>query len=518
MQTNKTLLVILDGWGYAPAWGGNAIEIAETPNMDIFWRKYPHTTLLAAEEAVGLPVHEPGNSEVGHLNLGSGQIVRQNLPGITRAIEDKSFYKNQVLLEAINYAKKNNSNIHLMGLVSDGGVHSHISHLFALLDLLKREKFERVFIHVFTDGRDTDPMKSLSYLNVLQNEMRTKKIGQIATISGRYYAMDRDNRWERVQLVYDILTSGIGPQKDSAEKVISECYRQGKYDEFITPTIITTNGKPFVPIQDNDGVIFFNFRADRTKELTLAFVEKNFNGFKRRKIVNNLYFATFSYHEEYEEKLPVKVVFKLGGTLTPIAQVLSTNKLKQFHIAETEKYAHVTYFFNGGKEEPFYLENRLLVPSPKVATYDLKPEMSAPQITGHLLKILGKYDFIVVNYANPDMVGHTGNLKAAIRACEALDILVGRVVKEAISKKYTIIVTADHGNAEEMLNPNTGGPDTEHSINPVPFILISDKPEFQSPLNIKFDSPPKLSDVAPTILKIMNLEKPKDMTGNCLIQ
>ncbi|MBM2821085.1 MAG: 2,3-bisphosphoglycerate-independent phosphoglycerate mutase [Candidatus Berkelbacteria bacterium] len=403
MEKQKVLLIILDGWGEAPAWGGNAVEMAKTPNMDDFWRKYPHTILKAAEEAVGLPRHEPGNSEVGHLNLGSGQIVRQNLPGITKIIEDKSFFKNEVLIGAVENAKNKNSNIHIIGLLSDGGVHSHIDHLFALLDLIKQEDFSRVFIHIFTDGRDTDSMKALSYLSRLEEKGRQLGSGKIESISGRYYAMDRDNRWERVSKCYDLLTSGIGEKSESAAKAISESYRQGRYDEFIIPTVISQPQNDFVPINDNDSIIFYNFRADRTRELTWAFVQQNFRGFNRRKVLKDIYFSTFAFHEEYEERLPVKVIFKPGNNIRAIAKVLSENNLKQFHIAETEKYAHITYFFNGGQEKPFMLEDRKLISSPKVPTYDLKPEMSASQVTEEINKNLGNYSFMVANFANPDM-------------------------------------------------------------------------------------------------------------------
>lgn len=513
----KVALVILDGWGYAPAWGGNAVEMAETPNMDNIWRKFPHTVLKAAEEAVGLPHHEPGNSEVGHLNLGSGQIVRQNLPGITQTIEDRSFFKNDVLLGTINHAKAFQSNLHLMGLVSDGGVHSHLDHLFALLDLIKNQNFKRVYIHIFTDGRDTNPMNALSYLDRLTEKLSSVGIGKIASISGRYFAMDRDNRWERIRQVYDLLVAGVGQQSESAEKAISQYYREGKYDEFIPPTAIIVKGKEFVPIKNDDALIFFNFRADRTRELTWAIVQKDFSGFKRRCILQNLYFATFAFHEEYEERLPVKVIFRRGDILNPLAKAISEHSLKQFHLAETEKYAHVTYFFNGGREEPFPGEIRQLIHSPKVATYDLKPEMSAPQVTEAVISQLPNYNLVVVNFANPDMVGHTGNLKAAVKACEVVDICLGKVVKKALENKFTILVTADHGNAEQMINANTGEPDTEHTINPVPFIILSDNPAFQNPLNVA-NHDLSLSDVAPTILKIMNLEIPKEMTGKSLVE
>jgi len=520
MNSNKVILIILDGWGVAPAWGGNAIETAETLNFNHFWRKYPHTTLKASEEAVGLPRHEPGNSEVGHLNIGCGQIVKQNLPGINLMIEDGTFFKNPILLEAIQKAKDSKGNIHLIGLVSDGGVHSHILQLFALLDLLKKQDFNRVYIHMITDGRDTDPMKALSYLAQLQEKIDTVKIGQIESIMGRYYAMDRDNRWPRIKQAYDVLTLGIGPRAESPQKAISEAYRQGQYDEFIVPTVIETSDKKFVPIGDQDSVIFFNFRSDRTRELTWAFSKKNFRQFERQKYLPNIYFSTFAFHEEFEEKLPVHVVFRPTIIPDPLAKIISDHHLKQLHIAETEKYAHVTYFFNGGQEKPFPGEDQILIPSPKIATYDLKPEMSAEEITNTVLKKFSHYDFIVINFANADMVGHTGSIRATTKACEFIDLCLGKIVKSALPEKRVIIITADHGNAEQKINPNTGEPHTEHTISPVPFLLISDNPQFQNPLLQNTNSKDSLAlcCIAPTILKIMNLPVSKDMTGKSLIE
>ena len=515
MANKRVILIILDGWGYAPSWGGNAVESAETPVMDNLWRKFPHTILKAAEEAVGLPIHEPGNSEVGHLNLGSGQIVRQNLPGITATIDDKSFFNNQILLEAIDHAKKNSSNVHLLGLVSDGGVHSHISHLFALLSLLKAQNFERVFIHMITDGRDTDPMKGLSFLEQLEDRLKEIKLGKIETIMGRYYAMDRDNRWDRIQKAYDALTLGIGGQFEAPEQVISSSYRGGKTDEFILPAIATKK-EDYLPVNDNDSIIFFNFRADRTKEITKAFLEEKFRGFPRKKYLKNLYFASFAFFENYGQQLPVNMVFKQNLISNPLAKILSENNLTQFHIAETEKYAHVTYFFNGGVEKPFNKEDRILIPSPKIASYDLKPEMSAGKIKETLISKFSNYDFSVLNFANPDMVGHTGNLKATVKACEFVDLCLGEIVKVTVEKAYNVIVTADHGHAEQMINPNTSEPQTEHTINPVPFILVSNDPILQNPLRGSNDL--KLSDVAPTILKIMGLPVPQEMTGKSLIE
>lgn len=518
MNTQKVILVILDGWGYAPSWGGNAVELAETPNFDNYWRKYPHTTLKAAEEAVGLPHHEPGNSEVGHLNIGSGQIVRQNLPGINAEIASGTFFSNPVLLEAIAAAEKNSSNLHLIGLLSDGGIHSHINHLFSLLSYCKEKKFNRVYIHMITDGRDTEPMQALHYLEILQEKIKELGVGHISSVIGRFYAMDREKHWEKISQVYNLLTLGSAPKAESAEKAISLSYRQNKFDEFITPTIIE-NHQPFVPISDNDSVIFFNFRADRTKELTTAFLKDKFYHFHRKKFLKNLYYATFAYYEEYEDKLPVKVIFRRSFNNSTLAKIISEKNLKQYHLAETTKYAHVTLFFNGEQDIKYPGETNQMVPSPKVATYDLKPEMSARRIADELTENMHKYDFTVVNFANPDMVGHTGNLKAAVKACEEVDFCLGEVVREAQKQGKVVIVSADHGNAEQMINPNTGEPHTEHTINPVPFILISDNPELQSPLRekgVQFGL--TLSDIAPTILKILNIEQPKEMTGRSLVE
>jgi len=513
----KVILIVLDGWGIAPAWGGNAIEMAETPNVDHFWKQYPHTALKAAEEAVGLPHHEPGNSEVGHLNIGSGQVVYQNLPGITATIKDGSFFKNEVLLEAINRAKQNNSNLHLLGLVSDGGVHSYIGHLFALLDLAKQQNVSKVFIHMITDGRDTDPMKALSYLEELNKKIKEVGIGTIETVMGRYFAMDRDKHWDRTEKAFDALTSGIGGMSDSAERAISENYRQGKNDEFINPTVISSDQSPFVPISDNDSVIFFNYRAERTRQLTEALAQPDFSKFSRRKTPKNIYLATFAFLEEYVDSQNIKVVFHHRNIANPLAKVISDAGLKQIHIAETEKYAHVTFFFDGSSEKPFPREEQVLVPSPRVATYDLKPEMSADQVANKIISNFKNFDFTVANFANPDMVGHTGNIKATIRACEAVDTELGRIV-EAVLGKAVVIITADHGNAEQKLNPNTGEPYTEHTINPVPFILCSDDPALQQQFRTATaEHGLSLCDIAPTILEIMGLNKPPEMTGVSLL-
>ncbi len=512
----KVVLIIIDGWGLAPAWGGNAIEMATTPNMDILWRKYPHAQLKAAEEAVGLPHHEPGNSEVGHLNIGSGQIVYQNLTGINTTISDGSFFKNQVLLDGIEQVKKNNSHLHLLGLVSDGGIHSHNSHLYALLKLAKDHGLGQVYIHMITDGRDTDQMKALSYVAELKAQIAQIGIGQIETIMGRYWAMDRDNHFDRTQKAYEVLTEGIGGMADSPERAVSENYRQNKTDEFISPTIISSPEKAFVPISNKDTVILFNFRAERTRQITAAFTKDDFNGFRRRKKPENLYFATFAFLEEFNKNQAIKTVFHLREIHEPLAKVISDARLKQLHVAETEKYAHVTFFFNGSREEPFPGEERVMIPSPKVATFDLKPEMSADKIAQTIIDSWAKFDFTVCNFANPDMVGHTGNFRATIRACEKVDGEIGKISQAIIPAGGVMIITADHGNADQKINPNNNEPYTEHTISPVPFILCSKEAELERPL--RADSRNLLSDIAPTIIDIMGLNKPKEMTGETLLQ
>lgn len=513
----KVVLIIMDGWGLAPAWGGNAIEMAQTPNIDTLWRKFPHASLKAAEEAVGLPRHEPGNSEVGHLNIGCGQIVFQNLPGITAIINDGTFYENKILIDAFGHAKEKNSNLHLIGMVSDGGVHSFNGHLYALLEMAKKQDFTRVYIHVFTDGRDTDPMKALSYLSDLNEQINRIGFGRIESISGRYYAMDRDKHWDRTQKTYDVITSGVGPISESAQKAISDNYRQNITDEFIIPTVIQSQEKPFVPINDNDSIIFFNFRSDRARQLTAAIAQHGFRQFERKKILNNLYFCTFAFLEEYVGQKEIKPVFQSREIKYSLARILSEANLKQLHIAETEKYAHVTYFFNGGKETPFDGEERALIQSPRVATFDLKPEMSAGEITKKVLSDFTKFDFTVCNFANPDMVGHSGNIKATIRACETVDQKVGEIVKTVLDSGAVAIITADHGNAEQKINPNSGEPYTEHTINPVPFILCSNNQALNRPLRQNNERALALSDIAPTIIDIMKLNKPAEMSGVSLL-
>lgn len=513
----KIVLIIMDGWGIAPAWGGNAIEMAETPNLDNLWRKFPHLELKAAEEAVGLPQHEMGNSEVGHLNIGCGQIAYQNLTGINAKIADGSFFDNKILLDACKHVNKNDSYLHLLGLVSDGGIHSHIEHLFALLDLAKAQGVKKVLIHVITDGRDTDPMSSYTYINLLKAKINQIGLGQIASVMGRYWAMDRDKHWDRIQKAYDCIARGVAPVSDEPEKAVAENYRANHTDEFITPTIIQTKDQPYHPLSDNDAMVFFNFRADRARQIIDAFVSKNFKGFAQKPI-QNLYFACFAFLEEYLNNGAIKPVFQLLDIKYPLARVLSEAGLNQLHIAETEKYAHVTFFFNGGHETLFEGEKHILVPSPKVPTFDLKPEMAAPEVTEKIIDNFGKYDFTVANFANADMVGHTGNVKATIRACETVDACIGKIAGKVSAANAILIITADHGNAEQKLDPATGTAYTEHTTNRVPFILCSNDEKLQRPLRTSGGKyGPILSDIAPTILDIFNLKKPDEMTGTSLI-
>lgn len=502
------LLVVVDGWGIAAPWGGNATSVAHTPVMNELWRMVPKTILGAAERSVGLPDGERGNSEVGHLNIGCGQIVHQDLPSISSMIEDGSFYDNANLKMAFDHVKKNNSQIHLIGLLSDGGVHSHISHLYALMEMAKKESVEKVVIHIITDGRDTPAAEALKYIGLLERKMREIGVGTIASVSGRYFAMDRENHWERIERAYRVMTEGVGPESLSAIAAVSDSYRRGQSDEFIVPTVIRNENQVKHFIQDNDAIIFYNYRADRARELTQVLIKPDFKNFRRVVQRKNLCFVTFT---SYQEGLPVEVAFSPKKVASPLAKILSDAKWKQLHIAETAKYPHVTYFFNGGIEEPFLEETRIMVDSPKVPTYDQKPDMSAMKLTKEIISNLGKYDFIVANFANLDMVGHSGNLRATAKAVEAVDECLGKLRKEVAAKQGTLIITADHGNAEQMINSATGEPDTEHTTNPVPFFFIS-------PLkSIVLRNSGILSDIAPTILDYFDMEIPKEMTGKSLL-
>jgi len=491
------LLAILDGWGYREKRHGNAIAHAHTPNMDSFMKKYPFTILQAGGTAVGLPAGQMGNSEVGHINIGEGRIVYQDSARILKAIEDGSFFENDVLKKAMEKAKK--TRLHLIGLIGPGGVHALPEHLFALLKMAKENGVRHVSIHCFTDGRDTPPKSALEHIKRLQKKIDEIGIGEIATIVGRYYAMDRDKRWDRTKKAYEMLTQGKGRKARNAEEAIKKAYEKGETDEFILPTVVKKTS-----IKDDDVVIFFNFRPDRARQLTQAFVDAKFKKFERKKL--NLHFVTMT---RYMDGLDAEIAFDKVMLTNTFGEVISKHGMKQLRIAETEKYAHVTFFFNGGREKPFDGEERCLIPSPKIATYDMKPEMSAYEVTREVIKRIRekKYDVIILNYANPDMVGHTGIWEAAVKAVEAVDKCIEKVVDAVLKQKGIAIITADHGNVEEMLED--GNPKTAHTTNPVPFILIGKDVELRKG---------NLGDIAPTMLELLGIEKPKEMTGKSLIK
>ncbi|MBU4332447.1 2,3-bisphosphoglycerate-independent phosphoglycerate mutase [Patescibacteria group bacterium] len=522
-MSKPVALIILDGWGVAPPSIGNAVTSAKTPNFDSYSSFYPAMTLQASGEAVGLPYGEPGNSEVGHMNLGAGRIVYQKLPRITQSIWNGDFFTNKAFLEVCAHVKKNHSKLHLMGLVSSGGVHSYIEHLSALVDLANRQKIKELYIHVFLDGRDTEYNRGINFVNQLQEGLKGYNLGEIATISGRFYAMDRDSHWERIERVYSAMTIGKSdqPNKDPMQ-AIKDSYAKKIYDEEFVPTnILDDSGKPIGLITDNDGVIFFNFREDRARELTKAFVLPDFKEFVRPKVLKNLFFVTMT---EYEKGLPVNIAFYPETINRPLPKILSESGKKQLHVAETEKYAHVTFFFAGGNEKPFKGQDNILVPSPRIPSYAEKPEMSAYEITDKLVKAIADntYHFIIVNFANPDMVAHTGVFKAGVKAVECVDVCLDRVVKALLAQDGVAVITADHGNVEEMVNLQTGNIDKEHSTNPVPCIIVG-KDFFRSGTNnekpdLTLAAPSGvLADVAPTILKIIGIEKPKEITGQPLI-
>jgi len=510
-------LIVMDGWGAAPPGPGNAVTLADTPTIDRLRATAPQqqpTYLIPFGRAVGLPEGQMGNSEVGHTNLGAGRVVYQSLTRIDVAIEDGSFAETPALVAAMEHARAHDTALHLMGLIGPGGVHAQDVHLLALLRLAKARGLTRVFVHAFLDGRDTPPSSARGYMAALETQMREIGVGQVATVSGRYYAMDRDNRWERVQKAYDALTLGIGETAPSADAAIAQSYDAGTTDEFVLPTVITgADGKPVAIIADDDAVVFSNFRADRARQLTRAFVEvqPDFQPMPRQAHPST-YFVTMT---EYEAGLPVSgVAFPPHNVEEPLAAVIAAYDLKQFHCAETEKYPHVTFFFNGGREEPFPGEARALIPSPKVATYDLQPEMSAAAVTDAVVEAIrsGQYAFVLVNFANADMVGHTGVLAAAITACETVDASVGRVLAAVDEMGGAAIVTADHGNADVMIAPD-GTPMTAHSLNPVPLYLTG--PAVLPGTALRPDG--LLADVAPTVLALMGLPQPTLMTGQSLI-
>ena len=508
-------LVVLDGWAIGPDYPGNAIRAANTPVMDRLQATYPMTTLRCWGRDVGLPDDQMGNSEVGHLNLGAGRIVYQLITRIDLAIEDGSFFENEAFQRALDRARKPGRTLHLMGLIGDGGVHSHQRHLLALVELAARAGISRVAVHAFTDGRDTAPTSGIEHLRELLAALDRLRTGFVATVSGRYYAMDRDKRWERTKLAYDAIVCGLGQTARSPLEAIERSYAQGITDEFIVPTVIVdAEGKPLATINDGDAVIFFNFRADRARQLTQALTDAGFTAFPRCRWPRDLLMVTMA---EYEPHFPVLVAFAPDIVRVPLARVLSDVGLRQFHTAETEKYAHVTYFYNGGREEPFPGEDRLLVPSPKVPTYDLKPEMSAPEVTDAAVQAIvsQRYAFVLVNYANPDMVGHTGVFAAAVAAVECVDRCLGRIEQAVRSVNGYLVVTADHGNADEMLVPGTNEVWTAHTKNPVPCILVA--PNHSPFRSVALRTGGRLADVAPTILEIMGLPQPEEMTGRSLI-
>ena len=506
MSKKPTVLMILDGYGLNDRVEGNAIKQANTPVMDKLMAEYPYVKGLASGMAVGLPEGQMGNSEVGHLNMGAGRIVYQELTRITKEIQDGDFFKNEALLHAVKNAKENGSALHLFGLLSDGGVHSHITHLFGLLELAKKEGLEKVYVHCFLDGRDTPPQSGKGYVQELTDKLAELGVGKIATVMGRYYAMDRDNRWDRVERAYNAITKGLGVSAESGVAAVQNSYNNGKNDEFVEPAVVMENGKPVATVQDGDSVIFFNFRPDRAREITRAFCCDDFDGFAREKRIQ----TTYVCFTDYDETIPNKeVAFHKVAITNTFGEFLAAHGLKQARIAETEKYAHVTFFFNGGVEEPNEGEDRILVKSPKVATYDLKPEMSAPEVCEKLVGAIKsqKYDVIIINFANPDMVGHTGVQKAAIQAIEVVDGCVGKAVDAIKEVNGQLFICADHGNAEQLIDYETGAPFTAHTTNPVPFILVNADPSYT------LREGGCLADIAPTLIELMGMEQPKEMTG-----
>lgn len=498
------VLMILDGFGINPSSCGNAIEQANTPNLDALMQQYPHTQIQASGLDVGLPAGQMGNSEVGHTNIGAGRIVYQELTRITKTVEEGKLSEIPELQAAVINCKANHSALHLMGLLSDGGVHSHIQHLFGLLNMAKEQGLSKVYVHCFMDGRDVPPMSGKGYIQQLLAEMERLGLGKIASISGRYYAMDRDNRWERVSKAYDAMVNGIGVDEKDPLKAMDVSYANDVTDEFVVPVVVDKDGM----IRENDSVIFFNFRPDRAREITRALVDPQFSGFERSKGCFPLCYTCMT---QYDATMPnVQVAFHPQSLQDGFGEYISKKGLKQLRIAETEKYAHVTFFFNGGVETVYEGEDRCLIPSPKVATYDLQPQMSAYEVTEALEKRLGDYDVVIVNYANCDMVGHTGVLEAAVQAVETVDQCVGRIVKKTLELGGAVLLTADHGNADQMLAED-GSPFTAHTTNPVPLLAIGLGP-------VKLRSNGRLADLAPTLLAVLGLEKPEAMTGQSLIE
>ncbi|WKY45573.1 2,3-bisphosphoglycerate-independent phosphoglycerate mutase [Eubacteriaceae bacterium ES2] len=506
MKKELTALIILDGYGFSTCEKGNAVELARTPYLDCLSQKYPHTLITASGLGVGLPEGQMGNSEVGHLNLGAGRIIYQELTRITKSIEDGDFFENEALLSAVKWAKEKNQALHLIGLLSDGGVHSHEKHLYGLLKLAKRNGLDKVFVHCLMDGRDTAPNSGLTHIKALQAKMQELGVGEIATIIGRYYGMDRDNRWDRVEKAYDAMTMGIGIEEMNAVSAMEKSYAGGVTDEFILPTVIDQDGL----IKAKDAIIFFNFRPDRAREITRCLIEKEFDQFDRKSgFLNVKYISMTQYDKSFEN---LEIAYKPETIKNTLGEYLSDLGISQLRIAETEKYAHVTYFFNGGLEKQYPLEDRILVPSPHVATYDLKPEMSAYEVAEKAVEAIKseKYQLMVLNFANPDMVGHSGILEAAEKAVETVNECAQKVIETILQHGGSIIVTADHGNAEKMIDYETGMPFTAHTSNPVKCILLGKE-------NVSLREGGRLADIAPTLLDLMELPVPSEMTGTSLI-
>lgn len=510
MKKTPTVLLILDGFGLNEKTEGNAIKLANTPNMDSVMSQYPWVQGNASEEYVGLPKGQMGNSEVGHMNMGAGRIVYQALTRITKAIKEGTFFENEALLSAINNCKKNNSALHVFGLISDGGVHSHLDHLYGLLDMAKRHNVETVYVHCFLDGRDTPPTSGKDFVAQLESKMQEIGIGEVATVSGRYYAMDRDTNYDRIKVAYDNMTNPTPPFAASATAGIQSSYDNDENDEFVVPFSVGKNGKALTKIKEDDSIVFINFRPDRAREITRAFCDDDFKGFERSKRMNLCYVCFTDYDPTIPNKL---VAFDKQDISNTFGQWLASNNMTQARIAETEKYAHVTFFFNGGVEKPNPGEDRILVPSPKVSTYDLQPEMSVYAVCDNMVKAIhsGKYDVIITNFANPDMVGHTGILEAAIKAIEAVDECVGKVITAVKDENASMIICADHGNAEQLIDYETHESFTAHTTNPVPFILVN--------YNKNYALKPNgcLADIVPTLIEMMDKEQPKEMTGKSLL-
>ena len=510
MTDNKrVLLCIMDGWGINKDCPKDATKTAKTPNFDKLKETEKYTQINASGEYVGLPDGQMGNSEVGHLNLGAGRVVYQDLTRINKEIREGKFFENKAFKDAIEHVKKNNSSLHLYGLVSTGGVHSSFEHVKALVKMAAENGLKKVYVHAFLDGRDTPPKSAVEFLAELEAELKKYNLPQIATISGRYWAMDRDNRWDRVEKAYNALLFGEGEKAANSDEAIKASYAKDVTDQFVEPTI--TNADPDSRIKDNDAIIFFNYRPDRAREITRAMTFEEFDGFNRKARRNNLYYVCMA---QYDETFPLPIAYPPEKLTNILGDVLDDNGVKQYRTAETEKYAHITFFFNGGEEKSGKLETRALVASPKVATYDLQPEMSAPQVCENVLKALDdpQYGFILVNFANPDMVGHTGVFDAAIKACETVDTCVGKIVEKAKENGVVMLLTADHGNSECMEDPQTHTPFTAHTTNPVPFMLINGQGKYE------LKDTGALCDVAPTILQLLGIKQPAEMTGQSLIK